>query len=109
MIGRTFEKGSDLSAGQWQKVALARAYFRDAPIIILDEPTSAIDAQAESEIFDQIDQVIKNKTVILISHRFSTVRNQDYIYVIDQGQITEAGTHEQLLEQNQTYARMFHL
>lgn len=109
MLGRTFEGGIDLSAGQWQKVALARAFLRDAPILVLDEPTASIDTKAEAEIFDRVEKLSKNKTIIIISHRFSTVRNADKIYVIDRGKVKEEGTHEKLMAQNGTYATLFKL
>ena len=109
MLGKTFEDGVELSTGQWQKVALGRAYLRDAPILILDEPTAAIDAKAEYEIFKKVDTLSKNKTVIIISHRFSTVRNADKIFVLDKGQIVEAGNHSDLLDKNGIYAKLFRL
>jgi ATP-binding cassette subfamily B protein len=109
MLGRTFEGGIDLSAGQWQKVALARGFLRDAPVLILDEPTASIDARAEAEIFDRVEKLSKDKTIIIISHRFSTVRNADKIYVIDKGKVKEEGTHEKLMEQNGIYATLFKL
>ncbi len=109
MLGRTFEGGVELSAGQWQKLALARSFFRNAPVLILDEPTASIDAKAESEIFESVEKLSRDKTVIIISHRFSTVRNADVIYVIDDGKIIEHGTHQSLLEENGRYAGLFHL
>ncbi len=109
MLGRMFEGGTELSGGQWQKIALARAFFRNAPILILDEPTAAIDAKAESEIFNRVEKLSKDKTVIIISHRFSTVRNADKIYVIDNGRIEESGSHEQLMQLNGQYAKLFKL
>jgi ATP-binding cassette, subfamily B, bacterial len=109
MLGKTFEGGMDLSTGQWQKVALARGFLRDAPVLILDEPTAAIDAKAENEIFNKVEHLSKDKTVIIISHRFSTVRNADKIYVIDKGKIKEEGSHQELLAQNGTYAELFTL
>lgn len=109
MLGKTFEEGVELSGGQWQKIALARAFFRNAPILILDEPTSAIDARAEAEIFNRVENLSKNKTVIIVSHRFSTVRNADIIYVIGSGQIIETGTHKELMEKNGQYASLFRL
>lgn len=109
MLGRTFEGGVDLSGGQWQKIALARAFFRNAPILVLDEPTAAIDARAEAEIFNRVEKLSKDKTVIIISHRFSTVRNADKIYVIDNGKIIESGSHEELMKKNGQYATLFKL
>jgi ATP-binding cassette subfamily B protein len=109
MLGKTFEGGIELSGGQWQKIALARAFFRNAPILVLDEPTSAIDAKAESEIFHRVERLSKDKTVIIISHRFSTVRNADKIYVIDNGKIKESGTHQELMKLDGQYATLFNL
>lgn len=106
-LGTQFEGGVELSEGQWQKLALARAFYEEAPVLILDEPTSAIDAEAEAEIFDNLNKVYKDKTVIFISHRFSTVRNADKIIVLKDGQIAEEGTHESLMKKSGTYARMF--
>lgn len=109
MLGKTFDGGVELSNGQWQKVALGRAYLRNAPVLILDEPTASIDAKAEYEIFKKVDALSKNKTVIIISHRFSTVRNADKIFVLKKGEIEEAGSHQQLLDKNGTYAKLFRL
>lgn len=105
-LGREFN-GEELSVGQWQKLALARAFYEEAPVLILDEPTSAIDAEAEAEIFDNLNKVYKDKTVIFISHRFSTVRNADKIIVLKDGRIAEEGTHHDLIALNGIYARMF--
>jgi ATP-binding cassette subfamily B protein len=107
MLGRRFEDGEELSGGQWQKLAIARTFYEKAPILIMDEPTSAIDAESEYEIFQNLEKVYKNKTLILVSHRFSTVRNANKIVVIDDGRITEMGTHQELLERNGKYAVMF--
>jgi len=107
LLGRQFEGGVQLSQGQWQKLAIARAFYEGAPILILDEPTSAIDAEAEYEIFRNLNKYYKNKTLLLISHRFSTVRNADNIIVLDEGKIVEEGSHEMLLSNNDIYARMF--
>lgn len=107
MLGRRFEDGEELSGGQWQKLAIARAFYERAPVLIMDEPTSAIDAQAEYEIFQNLEKVYKGKTLILISHRFSTVRNANKIIVIENGRITEMGSHKELLDKNGKYAIMF--
>lgn len=109
MLGRTFTGGVELSVGQWQKIALARGFFRNAPVLILDEPTAAIDAKAETEIFNRVEKLSRDKTVIIISHRFSTVRNADKIYVIDNGKIIELGSHQQLMSINGQYATLFRL
>ncbi|HLC83974.1 MAG TPA: ATP-binding cassette domain-containing protein, partial [Bacteroidia bacterium] len=109
IVGKTFEEGVDLSGGQWQKLALARAFFRDAPILILDEPTSAIDAKAEYEIFQKVGELQKDKTVIIISHRFSTVRNADRILVLEGGKIVEEGDHKELMEKKGLYEELFTL
>ncbi len=109
MLGQVFEGGLELSGGQWQKIALARAFFRSAPVLVLDEPTANIDAKAESEIFNRVENLSKDKTVIIISHRFSTVRNADKVYVIDSGKIVESGTHQQLMKMNGRYATLFNL
>jgi ATP-binding cassette subfamily B protein len=108
-LGRRFKKGAELSGGQWQKIALARAYMSDAPIIILDEPTSALDARAESEVFQRFIGLTKDRTSIIISHRFSTVRMADRILVLQGGHILEIGTHEELLAKPQLYAELYDL
>jgi len=109
ILGRWFEKGQEISVGQWQKVAIARALYRDAPILILDEPTSNLDPQAEEEIFENLVNVYQKKTLIFISHRFSTVRKADKIYVLDNGEIIESGTHEVLLKNNKLYKKFFEI
>ncbi len=106
-LGREFEEGEELSGGQWQKLAIARAFFNQPPVLILDEPTSAIDAEAEYEIFNNLEAQYQHKSLILVSHRFSTVRNADRIFVINEGKITERGTHEELLALGGEYANMF--
>jgi ATP-binding cassette subfamily B protein len=108
-VGKMFEGGIDLSGGQWQKLALARAFYRNAPILILDEPTSAIDAKAEYEIFERVQKLEKDKTVVIISHRFSTVRNADRILVLSDGKIIEEGNHQQLMKNNKLYAELFNI
>jgi ATP-binding cassette subfamily B protein len=107
VLGNSFEGGEELSIGEWQKVALARAFWRESQIIILDEPTSAMDAQGEYEVFKGIRRLLKNRTAILISHRFSTVRMADRIFVFDKGTILEDGTHDQLIKIGGRYAKMF--
>lgn len=109
MLGRTFDGGIELSGGQWQKIALSRAFFRNAPILILDEPTSAIDAKAENQIFNTVEKLSRDKTVIIISHRFSTVRNADRIIIIDKGKVIESGTHQDLIKLKGRYAKLFEL
>ena len=109
MLGPEFEGGTDLSVGQWQRVALARAFFRDAPFVILDEPTAALDPRAEHDLFQRIRALLSGRTVLLISHRFSSVRSADRIYVLEHGQITEDGTHAQLMERGGLYAELFSL
>ena len=108
-LGRRFHQGVELSGGEWQKVALARAYMRDAQLLILDEPTAALDARAEYEVFQRFADLTRGKTAVLISHRFSTVRMADRILVLDKGQLLEIGSHEELLQKDGRYAELFHL
>ena len=99
----------DLSVGQWQRMATARALFRDAELVILDEPTAALDPRAEAELFEAMRSMMAGRTVVLISHRFSTVRTADQIVVLDQGRVMEQGTHHELLAAGGTYAELFNL
>jgi ATP-binding cassette, subfamily B, bacterial len=109
MLGREWLGGYDLSIGQWQRVALARAFFRDAPFVILDEPTAALDPRAESELFGRMRQLLDGRSVVLVSHRFSSVRSADRIYVLRHGKVTEQGTHAELMERRGHYAELFTL
>jgi ATP-binding cassette subfamily B protein len=109
MLGRRFDQGVDLSGGEWQKVALARAYLRDAQLLILDEPTAALDARSEFEVFHRFTELTAGKMALFISHRFSTVRSADRILVLENGKITEEGTHDQLARQGGRYAEMFEM
>lgn len=109
VLGKHFEKGEELSGGQWQKIALARAFFKDSKVLIMDEPTSALDPKSEYEVFKNLIAHTKNKSLILISHRFSTVRLADEIIVLDDGKIAEQGSHESLIKLNGKYAKLYNL
>jgi ATP-binding cassette subfamily B protein len=108
-LGKRFKEGRDLSGGEWQKIALARAYMRDADCLMLDEPTSAIDARAEAQVFERFKEICKGRAALLISHRFSTVRIADRILVLEHGEILEDGSHEELLRKRGRYAELFEL
>jgi ATP-binding cassette subfamily B protein len=109
LLGCRFEGGLDLSGGEWQKIALARAHLRDAQLLILDEPTAALDARSEREVFERFADLTKEKTTLLISHRFSTVRMADRIFVLEGGRIAEQGSHDQLISDGGRYSEMFEL
>jgi ATP-binding cassette subfamily B protein len=107
MLGRQLEEGTDLSIGQWQRLALARAFVRDSQLIILDEPTAALDPKAEAEVFERFHELARGRTAILISHRLSTVKQADRILVLSEGRVVEVGAHDDLVERGGIYARLF--
>ncbi|MBW3535200.1 MAG: ATP-binding cassette domain-containing protein, partial [Gemmatimonadetes bacterium] len=109
MLGRRFDGGANLSGGEWQKIALARAYMREARVLVLDEPTAALDARAEYQVFQRFSELTAGRMAVLISHRFSTVRMADRILVLDGGRVIEDGSHDELVEAGGVYAELFNL
>ena len=109
ILGKRFKRGVELSGGEWQKIAIARAYMRDSQLLILDEPTAALDARAEFEVFTRFKELSVGRTAVLISHRFSSVRMADRILVLNQGEIEAIGTHDEMLAQDGRYAELFKL
>ena len=107
MLGRTFSEGVDLSGGEWQKLALSRAFMRQAQLLILDEPTASLDPLAEHAVYNRIAELTQDRMTVLISHRFSTVRMADHILVLRDGQLVEEGAHEELVTLGGQYAEMF--
>jgi ATP-binding cassette subfamily B protein len=109
VLSKEFAGGTELSLGQWQRVALARALLRDAPLVILDEPSASLDARAEHEFFERVRSLFEGRTLLLISHRLSTVRAADRIYVLEEGKLVESGSHDALIKEDGVYARLFRL
>ena len=107
LIGNLFNNSRELSWGEWQKIAIARALFRDSPVLILDEPSSALDADTEYEIFSRFREIVRGRTTILISHRFTNVSLADRIIVLYKGSVIEAGSHNELMNKGGTYHKMF--
>jgi ATP-binding cassette, subfamily B, bacterial len=109
VLARGYDDGTDLSGGQWQRVALARSFYRDAPLVILDEPSAALDPRAEHELFSTLREALHGRTALFISHRFSTVRGADRIYVLHEGEVVEQGSHDDLVARDGRYAELYRL
>ena len=108
-LGKVFTGGTDLSIGQWQRLAIARALFRDAPVVVLDEPSASLDPQAEADLFDLLHTLCHDRIVIFVSHRFATVRSADVVLVLDQGEVVELGSHDELMAAGGLYRDLFEL
>jgi ATP-binding cassette, subfamily B, bacterial len=107
LLGNLFAGGEELSIGQWQKMAIARAFYRDAPLLLLDEPSSALDVESEQQIIEILQQLSKNKTSVIVSHRMSAVQWVDIIYLLENGEVKESGSHEELMHKNGRYAQLY--
>ena len=107
LLGSLFKNGEEMSIGQWQKIAISRAFYRDSPILFMDEPSSAMDVNSEKQLLQSLHELAKNKTVLIISHRLTTVEWADVIYVLEQGQVAEYGTHKELMAKKSLYYSMY--
>jgi len=108
-LGKSFSGGTDISGGQWQRLAIARSLFRDAPVVVLDEPSASLDPQAEADLFDILHSAFRDRLVVFVSHRFATVRSADLVLVLDQGEVVEMGSHPELMSKQGLYHDMFML